>query len=188
MPLSLHHSAFFISCTQGDKARCFQTQSFSEYICVTYTHPHTWSSAVCVCLCLMWNCSSCSHFQCQTDVERWQILTAKNFLVLGLHSSKNIQAVDDMSIEASLVHLELCFRPALFFILRGCEVSGVLSTDPARSEDRIWWGHPCCALPSTCEEEGEEMHHVLRRKHYYNTTLHHHKQQPLLLREDEKEN
>lgn len=56
------------------------------------------------------------------------------------------------------------FLPILPSFTRGCEVFGVLCTDPAGPEDGIRRGYPSRALPPAREEEGQEVHHVLREE------------------------
>ncbi|XP_063125945.1 ras-related C3 botulinum toxin substrate 3 isoform X1 [Rattus norvegicus] len=42
-----------------------------------------------------------------------------------------------------------------------CQVPGVLSPDPERSEDSVRRGHPGCALPTSSEKARQEVHCVL---------------------------
>ncbi|XP_029339521.1 ras-related C3 botulinum toxin substrate 3 isoform X2 [Mus caroli] len=42
-----------------------------------------------------------------------------------------------------------------------CQVPGVLSSDPERSEDSVRRGHPGCALPTSSEKARQEVHCVL---------------------------
>lgn len=46
-------------------------------------------------------------------------------------------------------------------VTRFCQVPGVLSPDPERSEDSVRRGHPGCALPTSSEKARQEVHCVL---------------------------
>ena len=51
---------------------------------------------------------------------------------------------------------------SVFSPCRFCEVPGMLGSDPARPEDRVWRGNPCRPLSSAGQETWQEVHTVLK--------------------------